>query len=145
MRVILLIMIGLSVALMAELTRDATAGVVTDSTTGLEWQDNEVGITTDWQGAIDRCEELTLGTHSDWRLPNVNELKSIVDRGKVEPAIKDGFEHTSSSDYWSSTTNEGSKNRAWSVIFHSGYVRGNNDKVPDHFPGSYVRCVRAGK
>ena len=139
MRAILLIMIGLSL-LHAELTRDATTGIVSDSATGLMWQDNEIGTYTTWQGAIDRCEELTLGPHSDWRLPNVNELKSIVDRSKVNPAIKDEFNHTSSSFYWGSTTYEGYKGNAWGVDFDGGYVdyNGKNDNF-------YVRCVRAGQ
>lgn len=139
MRVILLIMIGLSL-LYAELTRDAATGIVSDSATGLEWQDNEIGTTTNWQGAIDRCEALTLGSHSDWRLPNLNELKSIVDRSKVNLAIKDGFINTSSSRYWSSTTNEGSRFFAWVVRFDFGgvsrYTRGSK---------LFVRCVRAGQ
>jgi len=78
-------------------------GIVSDSATGLQWQDNEVGPMTTWQGAIDRCEALTLGPHSDWRLPNNNELKSIIDRSKVNPAIKDGFSHTISRVYWRAT------------------------------------------
>ena len=132
-------MIGLSL-LYAELTRDAATGIVSDSATGLEWQDNEIGTTTNWQGAINRCEELELGSHSDWRLPNINELKSIVDRSKVNPPIKDGFIHASSSFYWSSTTDEGSKFDAWFVGFGFGYVYYN-----DKYYNYYVRCVRAGQ
>lgn len=136
MRVILLIMIGVSL-LHAELTRDAATGIVADSTSGLEWQDNETGTTTNWQGAIDRCEALELGDHSDWRLPNLNELRSIVDRSKINPAIKDGFDHTSSDYYWSSTTSEYIKGVAWDVNFNFGNVL--NAYKNNNF---YVRCVR---
>ena len=142
MRAILLIMIGLSL-LHAELTRDTTTGIVSDSATGLMWQDNMVGTTANWQGAIDRCEELILGPHSDWRLPNVNELKSIVDRSKVNPAIKDGFINTSSSYYWSSTTNEPYKDYAWNVYFGNGRV--DSYYKDDKGYSTYVRCVRAGQ
>ncbi len=130
-------MIGLSL-LNAEFIK--SGDIVSDSVSGLEWQDNAVGSTMPWEDAIAHCEELVLGGYSDWRLPNVNELKSIVDRSKDYPAIVNGFENTSSNNYWSSTTNEGYKSDAWIVYFYSGDVY-NYDK--DN--GSYVRCVRDGQ
>ena len=139
MKVILLLMIGLSM-LHAELTRDATTGIVTDSTTGLMWQDNEVGTLINWQGAIDRCEALTLGTHSDWRLPNINELTSLVDDTRYDPAISSEFQNTISNGYWSSTTNAYDTDYAWRLSFYFGYQY-------DYFKtvNNYVRCVRAGQ
>jgi len=137
MKIILLIMIGLSV-INADFTK--TGDIVSDSATHLEWQDDAIGTTTSWQGAIDRCENLSLGGHNDWRLPNINELKSIVDRSKIYPAIVSGFASTSSSYYWSSTTDEGHKYYAWIVFFHYGNVY-RGDKRNSY----YVRCVRDGQ
>jgi len=138
MRAILLIMIGFSI-LNADFTKNGN--IVTDNNSKLQWQDNEVGSRTTWQGAIDRCESLILDGQSDWRLPNINELKSIVDRSKVYPAIVTGFVNTSSSYfYWSSTTYESNKYYAWIVYFYNGHV--GND-VKDN--GYYVRCVRDGQ
>jgi len=138
MKQILLIMIGLSVLSYADFTK--SGHIVTDSTTSLQWQDDAIGSTMDWQSAINHCEALTLESYSDWRLPNINELKTIIDRTKVSPAIVDGFENASSNDYWSSTTYEGNKNLAWDVDFYSGSTnysyKGNS---------YYVRCVRAGQ
>ncbi|MBC8236662.1 MAG: DUF1566 domain-containing protein [Helicobacteraceae bacterium] len=139
MKVILLLMIGLSM-LHAELTRDATTGIVTDSTTGLMWQDNEVGTLINWQGAIDRCEALTLGTHSDWRLPNINELTSLVDDTRYDPAISSEFQNTISNGYWSSTTYANDTDFAWGLNFGNGGQDGYG-KAGDY----YVRCVRAGQ
>ena len=140
MKIILLIMIGLSI-LNAEIIRDADTGIVTDTSSQLMWQDDAIGTDTTWQNAIERCETLTLGSYSDWRLPNINELKSIVDRSKVYPAIVTGFVNTSSSGYyWSSTTYEGHKSRAWGVGFYGGGV-GNGPKGNS----GYVRCVRDGQ
>ena len=137
MKIILLIMIGLSL-LKAEFLKNGD--IVKDSVSKLEWQDNAVGSTMAWEDAITHCEELSLGGHSDWRLPNINELKSIVDRSKDYPAIVNGFENTSSNRYWSSTTYEGYKGSAWIVTFSYGYVgyyrKGHN---------YYVRCVRDGQ
>jgi hypothetical protein len=142
MRAILLMMIGLSL-LQAEITRDAATGIVSDSVTHLEWQDDAVGSTMTWQSAIDTCENLTLGNYDDWRLPNINELKSIIDRSNNNQAIKDGFTNTSSgsSYYWSSSTREYYKDNAWFVYFGTGYYV-YYDYKDDNL---YVRCVRDGQ
>jgi hypothetical protein len=114
--------------------------IVTDSTTGLQWQDDAVGNTMPWEEAIAYCKALELDTYSDWRLPNVNELKTIVDRSKYNPAIVSGFTNFGSSYYWSSTSYKYRTGSAWIVNFDDGYV-GSYDKSGSN----YVRCVRAGE
>ena len=143
MRTILLIMIGLSSYLSADFTKSGE--VVTDSTTGLEWQDNSDanGTRGTWQDVIDYCEALTLESHDDWRLPNINELKSLIDRSKREPAIKgDVFEYIANgwNPYWSSSSVVGDEDNVWIVSFKDGYVDG--DFRDDIY---YVRCVRDGQ
>lgn len=51
--------------------------VCTDSISGLMWQ-NEDEPVTDWDAAISYCENLELGGYSDWRLPTISELRSLV-------------------------------------------------------------------
>lgn len=103
MRGIFLITLGLSTALFASFSK--TGNIVTDSTTALQWQDDAIGSTMTWTEAIDHCEDLTLDTHGDWRLPNLKELTSLVDDSRVSPSIDTSiFEHTASNAYWSSTT-----------------------------------------
>ena len=137
-------MIGLSSYLSADFTKSGE--VVTDSTTGLEWQDNNDANETQrtWQEAIDYCEALTLECHNDWRLPNINELKSIVDRSKREPAIKgDAFRYIGTNDsyrYWSSSSIVGTEEAMWFVYFDKGNVYSH---YKDY--NSYVRCVRDGQ
>jgi len=139
MKQILLILIGLSSLSLAEFSRDGD--IVTDSISKLQWQDNAIGEKMEWQEAIDYCENtLKLGGYSDWRLPNINELKSIVDRGRYNPAIVNGFENTSSNYYWSSTSSKSYSNYAWIVLFSGGRVYSNNKSN-----NYYVRCVRAGE
>ena len=140
MRKILLITIGLSVGLMADFVRDADTNIVTDSATGLRWQDDPTPSGTSWQGAIDYCEALTLGGESDWRLPNLNELTSIVDDTVYNPSISSVFVNTASNGYWSSTTFAGSTGYAWIVNFYYG-TQGRSNKTTS----GYVRCVRAGQ
>ena len=139
MRQILLITLGLSTALFASFSKNGN--IVIDSTTGLQWQDDAIGSVMAWTAAIDYCENLTLDTYSDWRLPNLKELISIVDDTKVDPSIDTlVFQNTASDDYWSSTTYAGHSDYAWYVYFRYGYqsyyVKANS---------IYVRCVRAGQ
>jgi hypothetical protein len=90
--------------------------------------------------------------HSDWRLPNVNELQSIANYGTFHPAVDAVFNTSCAASctvttcsctylgpYWSSTTYQGSANYAWVVDFSDGYVGGI-------FKGSspWVRAVRGG-
>ena len=131
-------MLGLSIALLADFTKEGD--IVTDSVTKLEWQDDAITDEMEWQEAIEYCEGLELEEHTDWRLPNINELKTIIDRSRYNPAIVSAFEQTSSNYYWSSTTYENYHEHAWNVYFFYGSV-GYYSKDGDR----YVRCVRAGQ
>ena len=55
---------------------DAT---ITDNETGLMWAQNDNGEGIDWKAALAYAEGADLAGYSDWRLPNVKELQSIVD------------------------------------------------------------------
>ena len=142
MRVVLMVM-SLVVFLSAEFSR--SAGTVQDSFTGLEWQDDysnnsgEIKKAT-WSQALIYCDELILGGYSSWRLPNRNELKSIVDRGKYNPAISSIFQNFTSNYYWSSTTFASDSSYAWVVDFDYGYDFWDGKAYED-----YVRCVRGGQ
>jgi len=132
MRVILLIMISVSLSLASD--------VLTDSKTGLMWQDNSAAKNTekDWQGALAFCSELRLAGYDDWRLPNIKELETIVDISQHNPAMKNGFKNIGASGYyWSSSEHESNEEFAWIMNFKRGYEY-NNYKTYKR----YVRCVR---
>ncbi len=128
-------------------------GTVTDSATGLIWQKCSAGLGTTvgncstgsissytWSIAISYCEGLTLGGRSDWRLPNINELRSIIDYTKSSNPTIDSpaFPNTLSVYYWSSSTSSvGDTNGAWYVDFGKGDVGG---RIKTNF-SYYVRCV----
>ena len=115
-------------------------GTVTDDNTGLMWQQGEGGKKT-WEDAISYCENLSIAGYTDWRLPNKNELNSIIDYELYNPAIDTTyFPGTNASYYWSSTTKADNSSFAWRVYFSHGYV------VYWDKSSSYdVRCVRAGQ
>ncbi|EPO2947314.1 DUF1566 domain-containing protein [Vibrio cholerae] len=79
---------------------------------------------------------------SDWRLPSVHELFSIVHSGRSAPAIDPSyFPHTSQhSGYWSSSPYAYDSNRVWGVNFdYGGAGYGYKGDSP------HVHLVRAGQ
>ena len=93
---------------------DNNDGTVTDTITGLMWQQETTPGTYTWEQSLAYCENLTLAGHSDWRLPNRNELYSLVDYRQYNPAINTNyfphinpvfdFESGPFLYYWSSTS-----------------------------------------
>lgn len=117
---------------------DNEDGTVTDTKTGLMWQKTDDGQTRTWPEALAYCESCTLAGYTDWRLPNIRELESIVDWQEYNPAIDPVFD-CRSSFYWSGSTYVDRPGYAWFVSFFNGLV-GHYAK-DTHY---YVRCVRAG-
>jgi len=122
---------------------------VNDIVTCLEWQrataDNNGDGVPDpmtWENALAYAEGLSLDGHTDWRLPDFNELSSIVDYSQYDPAVDPiAFPDTVSSDYWSSTTHVVGTLYVWLVYFYDGY--NTFGLKPDH--SRYVRVVRSGQ
>lgn len=113
------------------------AGTVRDNITNLVWQKQDDATTRTWENAIRYCEDLSLGGYTDWRLPNIKELSSLVDDSRINPSIDPLFTGTVSSYYWSSTTYAGGTTDAWGVYFSNG-TTGSSNKTTTNF----VRCVR---
>jgi hypothetical protein len=118
-------------------------GTVTDTDTGLMWQQGTETDTYKWEQALSYCETSTLAGYNDWRLPNVNELQSLVDYSELIPSINTTFfPNTQSSPYWSSSTTYARyPYGAWFVDFGNGYV-GSYGKSYGYY---YVRAVRSGQ
>lgn len=112
---------------------------VHDARTGLIWSRATLsGGRRNWKDAQKAAAACTLGGFSDWRLPTVQELLSIVDYERPEPAIDPVFEcaHTW---YWTSTPLASSpSDYAWVVNFSFGnsYWGGRGNE-------GFVRAVRS--
>jgi hypothetical protein len=128
-------------------------GTITDASTGLMWQQVTAPSSPEeltptgrygrytWEQALMYCENLTLAGHSDWRLPNRNELQSIVDYSRYNPAIDTTFfPDTVAAPYWSSTTRANDTSGAWYVSFYDGLV-----SIYSKYNDIYVRAVRGGQ
>ena len=135
---------------------DAT---MTDQATGLIWDRNGgakprtdtcTGGTKRWADAMAYVQCLNTSTylgHDDWRLPNLNELESLVNAGVKDSAAwlnGQGFQNVPSNKiYWSSTTVQGVDSSAWLLHMTNGYVSyfNKSNTIDDY----YVWPVRAGQ
>jgi hypothetical protein len=131
---------------------DNSNETISDNATGLMWQkcinglsgaDCTTGTATKltWSNAIANCEGLATAGHTDWKLPNINELSSLVDYSTTSPAInRTYFPNTAvNDDYWSSTQNVYSRPQA--LILEFGAGEGTN-QGPIGVGTNYFRCVR---
>jgi len=121
--------------------------IVLDRATGLMWaaDGNAAGCNNGalitWANAIIYAEALNFAGFTDWRLPNITELISIIARDIRNPTIKEPpFVNTNmANDYWSATTYFTDTLKAWNVLFSNGdtvtVVKTNT---------AYLRCVRKG-
>jgi len=116
--------------------------VVIDIKLGLMWQDNSAAksIKKNWKGAKKYCKNLSLVGHSNWRLPSYDELLTIVDYDRFDPAIMPSFKNVASSSYWSSSQDVSDAKYAWYVDFENGSTV-NYSKSNEY----YVRCVRGNQ
>ena len=123
---------------------------VTDNLTGLMWAKNGnlPNTTKTWQGALDYVASINYGSglcgRKDWRLPNVNELESLINSGEANTANwlnSQGFSSVQSMyGYWSSSTNASYADDAWIVHMWYGDVYYYGKSY-----GLYVWPVRSGQ
>lgn len=111
---------------------DNSDGTVTDRLTGLIWLKNAGCFNpVDWTTALTSANQLASGAcgltdgsgAGQWRMPNANELESLVDVSRVNPAVSTGHPFTNinlTKAYWSSTTYTASPGNAMAIRFTDG-------------------------
>lgn len=138
-------------------------GTITDDETGLMWEKkSDDGSIHDWDalhlwdqafsGHVKGLNDATFAGYTDWRVPNVKELQSIVNYQNSNPSVSSAFNTgctagctvttcscTKASWYWSSTSLVNDTETAWYMSYSVGdvSVRGKGDIL-------YVRAVRGG-
>lgn len=133
---------------------------VKDNVTGLIWEGKEAsgtragsntytnygdGRVGDASAYVAAVNALVLCGHTDWRLPTVDELQSIVDYGKPYPGPTinaDVFVNTKKWVYWTSSPYAGGRDGAWYVYFYYGF---NGTGSGLRSTGNAVRLVRASQ
>ncbi|MBH1988892.1 MAG: DUF1566 domain-containing protein [Myxococcaceae bacterium] len=114
------------------------SGVVGDSLTGLQWEQAASSSTMTWSAAGTYCAGRTTGGLSGWRLPNVDELQTLVDYTTSSPSINSAaFPSTPSNYFWTSTLYQPNPTSAWLVYFFRGDVG-----FSDMSNNGFVRCAR---
>jgi len=113
-------------------------GTVTDVATSLIWQQQDDAIGRTQADAITYCQGLNLAGASDWRLPNIKELTSIVDYRSDSPAIDVVAFPETIQTYWSATLDASNTDNAWFVFFIGGSV----EPIPKTANSLLSRCVR---
>ena len=114
-------------------------GTVTDLGTELMWQQSNNGNPYQWENACAYCDTLALAGYSDWELPDIYQLASLLDNNYDENININYFIGTHSAMYRSGSTYADNTNDAWSVDFYDGPVYYDSKAY-----GAYVRCVRSG-
>ncbi|NWF66946.1 MAG: DUF1566 domain-containing protein [Campylobacterales bacterium] len=122
--------------------------IIDDKKTNLMWEvktKNNLNEEYSWfkdgnYSAIEYCESLTLGGYDDWRLPNINELKSLIIYEKYPVMDINFFENDIIKRfYWSSTTYDDNSSMAWYIESDTGISFYNTKTLKQS-----VRCVRGG-
>lgn len=117
-------------------------GTVTDNVTDLMWQQTGTTAAYPWASAVAYCQTLILHGRSDWRLPSIIELYSLVDVGRANPPTINVtfFPAMAPNKFWSSTPEADSSTAnqiAWAVDFLYGSLyEGSGDNTFN------VLCVR---
>jgi len=129
---------------------------ITDNRTGLMWIKNPALVTGFyivggfpkqfyWDGldlpnsASAACASLNYVGHTDWRLPTLVELQTIVDNSRTNPSIDPTyFPSTQSLQYWSSTADDSNPGNYYYVDFSNGTSGSYGAYTP-----SFVRPVRS--
>ncbi|PTN31580.1 DUF1566 domain-containing protein [Desulfonatronum sp. SC1] len=114
---------------------------VTDIRTGLMWKTCPEGQTWTgrtcsgsyntftWIGALAHAESHVFANHRDWRLPNVKELRSLVDECRAYPSINETFFPNSlSQSYWTSSPSADNSLKSKVVVFIFGQPHGNSSR-----------------
>jgi len=132
---------------------DRPDGTVLHRPTRLIWQRCALGQSWDgtsctgqaqamtWPTALQAASNHVQAGADDWRIPNRNELASIVESRCHSPAINgEVFPATPTEWFWTGSPNSANGDQAWVVLFADGEVQ------PAAISGEYaVRLVRGGR
>lgn len=142
------------VGVLARYTVSNDGEEVSDLLTGLIWRRCAEGMSVSdgacvgsarmftHEASLQHAAAYAASTGKAWRLPNVKELSSIVDRARLSPAIDvAAFPGAPAGWFWSSTPSAGSIELGWYVDFADGYVGGGYSRAGDN----QVRLVRSGQ
>lgn len=114
-----------------------SGATVRDSTTGLTWEKAPPDSTFDWNAARTRCDGLVLGGHGDWRIPRVEEIRTLFQTDPPDTfLVKDHPFTVTTQQRWTATGNPATR---FAILVSNGNIH--------HEPTTEaiaVWCVRGG-
>jgi len=123
----------------AKFSRNSYEMIVLDSNSKLVWQDNidNVKLHLSFEKAKKYCAKLSLADFNDWRLPDIDELGTIVDKTN-HYNIKPIFKFTKRAGYWSRN------GLLRSFDFYGYYMNFKSGTIYyyNRLNSEYIRCVR---
>lgn len=130
-------------------------GTVTDVTTALMWKQCHEGLSDiecqvgaesllSWSDALQQADNLNnsggYAGYTDWRVPNITELLTLVEEQCTQPAINAlVFPATTTSFFWTSSPNLNNDDASWFVDFKFG-SSGNVSRA-NRYPVRLVRSI----
>ena len=116
---------------------EKAGSLAVDRLTDLCWRSsaNLTGGLATWEQALEAIAGLNrqFGVAHSWRLPNINELESLVDCGAHSPSLPQGHPFSEVGEgYWSSTTSMFEPDCAWALYLTKGAI-GIGQKKGAHF------------
>ena len=140
--------------------QDNGDGTVTDLKTGLMWKQCAEGqfgsgcaegTATEyamWQNALLRAQEVNTGGgfagFTDWRVPNIKELASLVEHQCTGPAINlTRFPNTPSSYFGSSSIQAGRSDYFWRISRYGLVLTGSTNVTNPLIDKARLRLVRS--
>ena len=141
---------------------DNKNGTISDTATGLMWMQDDNGESLNWAEALSYAEAKEFANYTDWRLPNIKELQSIVDYTRSpnttnSAAINPLFNCSKITNeanqvdypfYWSSTTHSNFTNKPGEAAAYISFGRAmgkmNGDWLDAHGAGAQRSDPKAG-
>ncbi|MGC4098329.1 MAG: DUF1566 domain-containing protein [Nitrospira sp.] len=123
---------------------DLNNAAALDKETGLVWQlDPSIMNFNTWAGAIANCQRENIGGRGGWRLPTVEEFRSVMNPTRNNPALSLGHPFLNldlTTPYWTVTRSHDISTFAFAVELVAGSPLINDKGVLYR-----VWCVRGGQ
>ena len=102
------------------------AAVIVDNNTKLQWKAAVSEKLYSWNDAFAYCDKLEYAGYKDWRLPNPQELSTLVDLGNTDPMLDSTYfkemRHLASNNLWSSKRYVSGNGEAWYLNIADGLI-----------------------
>ena len=139
MKILSLVLLIISLV-SAKTYRNATTQVVIDDTNRLVWVDNESNLLERFthEEATEYCANLNHASYNDWRLPSIEEFKTIVDKKNKINFINRAFRYNHKDGYWADKA-------LWRTLwFYADYMHfvSGTPYFDSRHKKKFVRCVR---